>query len=115
MGNRPNLSARAIHTRITVENRGPIRLLGFPVPSPHYNDSVPFTIRDFQPSDFETLWRIDQDCFSPGISYSRAELKIYMRRRGSFTLVATDAAPLVPATTAESGKAGKHAPPVSLF
>jgi ribosomal-protein-alanine N-acetyltransferase len=51
---------------------------------------VPFTIRDFEPSDFDTLWRIDQKCFPPGIAYSRAELKLYMRRRGSFTLVAMD-------------------------
>jgi ribosomal-protein-alanine N-acetyltransferase len=49
---------------------------------------VPFTIRDFQPSDFETLWRIDQTCFPPGISYSRAELRLYMRRRAAFTVVA---------------------------
>ena len=27
---------------------------------------MPFTIRDFQPADFETLWRIDQHCFPPG-------------------------------------------------
>ncbi|MGA9545124.1 MAG: N-acetyltransferase [Candidatus Sulfotelmatobacter sp.] len=53
---------------------------------------MPFTVRDFQPVDFETLWRVDQECFPPGISYSRAELKVYMRRRGSFTLVAEDAA-----------------------
>jgi [ribosomal protein S18]-alanine N-acetyltransferase len=76
---------------------------------------VPFTIRDFQPSDFETLWRIDQDCFPPGISYSRAELKVYMRRRGAFTLVAADAAPSAPATTArESGKGEKHSPPIAF-
>ena len=75
---------------------------------------MPFTIRDFQPSEFETLWRIDQNCFPPGISYSRTELKVYMRRRGSFTLVAADAAPTVPATTvAESGKGGKQSPPTS--
>ena len=49
---------------------------------------MPFTIRDFQPSDFESLWRIDQQCFPAGISYSQAELKAYMRRRGSFTLLA---------------------------
>ncbi len=49
---------------------------------------MPFVIRDFQPSDFEALWRIDQACFAPGISYSRAELKLYMRRPGAFTLVA---------------------------
>jgi len=66
---------------------------------------VPFTIRDFQPSEFETLWRIDQNCFPPGISYSRAELKVYMRRRGSFTLVAANAA--------EPGKGGKQSPPIS--
>jgi ribosomal-protein-alanine N-acetyltransferase len=51
---------------------------------------VPFTLRDFQPDDFEMLWRIDQDCFPPGISYSRQELKYYVGRRGSFTLVAID-------------------------
>ncbi len=53
-----------------------------------YNVGVPFTIRDFRLDDFETLWRVDQECFSPGISYSRPELKFYIRRRGSFTLVA---------------------------
>jgi [ribosomal protein S18]-alanine N-acetyltransferase len=83
-------------------------------PPPHYNGPVPFTIRDFLPSDFEALWRIDQDCFPAGISYSRTELKVYMRRRGSFTLVAADAAPTVPATTvAESGKRGKQSSPTS--
>jgi ribosomal-protein-alanine N-acetyltransferase len=51
---------------------------------------VPFAIRDLRPEDFETLWRIDQECFPPGISYTRQELKIYMRRRGSFTLVAAN-------------------------
>jgi [ribosomal protein S18]-alanine N-acetyltransferase len=53
---------------------------------------VPFRIRDFEPKDFETLWRIDQDCFPPGISYSRQELKTYLRRRGAVTLVAADSA-----------------------
>jgi [ribosomal protein S18]-alanine N-acetyltransferase len=49
---------------------------------------VSFQLRDFRPDDFETLWRIDQQCFPPGIAYSRQELKIYMRRSASFTLVA---------------------------
>jgi ribosomal protein S18 acetylase RimI-like enzyme len=58
-----------------------------------YNGAVPptshdFKIRDAEPADFETLWRIDQECFASGISYSRAELRTYMRCRGSFTLVA---------------------------
>ena len=47
-----------------------------------------FTVRDFQLEDFENLWRIDQDCFPPGISYSRQELKFYVRRRGAVTLIA---------------------------
>lgn len=54
--------------------------------------SVPFTIRDFQPADFDALWQIDQDCFPPGISYSRAELGYYIRRRASFSLLAVAAA-----------------------
>ena len=79
---------------------------------PRYNGGVPFTVRDFQPADFDTLWRIDQECFPPGISYSRTELKLYMRRRGSFTLVAVDASP---STTPDpnSTKGGKHSPAIS--
>jgi ribosomal-protein-alanine N-acetyltransferase len=50
---------------------------------------VPFTLRDATPDDLETLWRIDQQCFPPAIAYSRSELNHFMRRRGSFTLVAT--------------------------
>jgi [ribosomal protein S18]-alanine N-acetyltransferase len=49
---------------------------------------VPFTIRDFQPQDFDMLWRVDQACFPAGISYSRMELKYYIRRPQAFTLVA---------------------------
>jgi ribosomal-protein-alanine N-acetyltransferase len=63
---------------------------------------VPFAIRDFQLADFDTLWRIDQDCFPPGISYSRTELKLYIRRRGSFTLVAVGGADKIP--DSNSGK-----------
>lgn len=54
---------------------------------------VPSLIRDFDPEDFERLWQIDQECFPRGISYSRQELKAYMRRRSSFTLVAEDVSP----------------------
>ena len=55
-----------------------------------YNVPVSFVIRDLHPDDFEILWRIDQECFPPGISYSRPELKAYIRHHGSFTLVATN-------------------------
>ncbi len=45
-------------------------------------------LRDYSPADFETLWKIDQECFPPGIAYSRLELMHYLRRRGAFALVA---------------------------
>ncbi|MGB8010899.1 MAG: N-acetyltransferase [Terriglobales bacterium] len=53
-----------------------------------YNGSVRFRIRQFQKADFDTLWRIDQACFDPQLAYSRQEMAFYMRRPGSFTLVA---------------------------
>ena len=46
------------------------------------------SLRDIRSEDFETLWRIDQQCFAPGISYSRVELAEYLRRPGAFGLVA---------------------------
>jgi [ribosomal protein S18]-alanine N-acetyltransferase len=51
---------------------------------------VSIEIRDFRPDDFEALWRLDQECFPPGVSYSKQELKAYIHSRGSFTLVAVD-------------------------
>lgn len=78
--------------RVFDESRRRTRLSPLGPPS-RYNGRVPFAIRNFQPADFETLWRLDQDCFPPGIAYSRAELKHYIRDSGSFTLVALDAGP----------------------
>ncbi len=46
-----------------------------------------FALRDFRHEEFETLWRIDQQCFAPGISYSRLELATYLQRPGAFVLV----------------------------
>lgn len=45
-------------------------------------------IREFRRTDFNRLWRIDQECFEPGISYTKVELAHYMALRGAFTLVA---------------------------
>jgi ribosomal-protein-alanine N-acetyltransferase len=49
---------------------------------------VLFFIRDFHKADFEALWRIDQQCFAQGISYSRPELAAYLRMPGAFTVIA---------------------------
>src|ERR1039458_49270 len=58
------------------------------LPVCRYNDGVSFRIRQFEKVDFDPLWRIDQACFDPQLAYSRPELAFYMRRPGSFTLVA---------------------------
>lgn len=55
-----------------------------------YNNAVAIVLRDAQPEDFDGLWHIDQECFPAGISYSRQELKFYIRRQGSFTIAAED-------------------------
>jgi ribosomal protein S18 acetylase RimI-like enzyme len=49
---------------------------------------VSFSLRPFRKADFQTLWSIDQICFDPQLAYSRMELAFYMKRPGSFTLVA---------------------------
>jgi ribosomal protein S18 acetylase RimI-like enzyme len=59
----------------------------------NYNGGVPFDIRRFEKSDFETLWQIDQACFDPQLAYSRPELAFYMRRPSAFTLVAEENVP----------------------
>lgn len=54
---------------------------------------VEISLRDYRREDFETLWRIDQQCFARGIAYSQPELAAYIRRWGSFTLVAESLEP----------------------
>lgn len=46
------------------------------------------SLRPYRPSDFETLYQIDQGCFRPGIAYGRFELKVYLALKGSHCLVA---------------------------
>lgn len=47
-----------------------------------------FTVRQYRSEDFKTLWRIDQACFPPDIAYTPSELRLFIQRSGSFTLVA---------------------------
>jgi len=68
---------------------------------------VPFRIRPFEKADFDTLWRIDQACFDPQLAYSRPEMAFYIRRPGSFTLVAEADAEILGFIVAETrGKSG---------
>jgi ribosomal-protein-alanine N-acetyltransferase len=54
----------------------------------HAQARPPASLRDYLPADFDALWKIDQECFAHGISYSRHELEFYIRRPRAFTLVA---------------------------
>lgn len=61
------------------------------------------SLRNYRDSDFETLWRIDQECFPPGLAYSRLELAGYIRRQSSLTVVAELAGKIVGYIVAERG------------
>ena len=45
-------------------------------------------LRNYQPGDFEALFKIDRQCFDPGIAYSRSELQSHIQRKHSFCIVA---------------------------
>jgi ribosomal protein S18 acetylase RimI-like enzyme len=69
---------------------------------------VPFHVRQFDKADFDGLWRIDQACFDPQLAYSRPELAFYMRRPGSFTLVAESAQGILGFIVAEAQRKTGH-------
>lgn len=46
------------------------------------------TLRDYTPSDFEAIWRLDQLCFAENIAYSRDEMRMYLALRSSFCVIA---------------------------
>ncbi|MDD3179763.1 MAG: N-acetyltransferase [Opitutaceae bacterium] len=49
---------------------------------------MPFTIREYGPSDFNRLCQIEKICFPPGLAYTPELLHSYIGRRGAFSLVA---------------------------
>jgi len=76
-----------------------------------YNRLVEFAVRNYRSDEIDALWRIDQQCFEPGISYSRRELISYLRRPGAFGLVvdsSVSSGSLVPVAfiLAEAGSRG---------
>ena len=52
-------------------------------------------LRRFQPSDLQRLYKIDQSCFAPGISYSKRELEGFIHHRDSKTWVAEEGKEIV--------------------
>jgi [ribosomal protein S18]-alanine N-acetyltransferase len=51
---------------------------------------VDMLLREFRQTDFEALYRIDQVCFPPGISYSRGELAAFIRHPSAATWIAEE-------------------------
>jgi ribosomal-protein-alanine N-acetyltransferase len=47
-----------------------------------------FTLRDYSPSDLETLYEIDQACYPRGIAYSRRMLRWYLSQPEALCIVA---------------------------
>ncbi len=47
-----------------------------------------FSLRKYQPQEFEALYAIDQACYEPGIAYSRRDLRNDLRFPGADCLVA---------------------------
>ena len=47
------------------------------------------TLRPYGSKDFDSLYEIDQSCYSPDIAYSRPELRAYLRFPNADCLIAT--------------------------
>ena len=49
-----------------------------------------FSLRPVVNDDFPTLYALDQACFAPGISWSKAELQYFLKYPGNVGVVAED-------------------------
>ncbi len=56
---------------------------------------MPITIRQYEPHDFAALYKLDQQCFPPGIAYSKTMLRYFLSQEGAECLVALDGAKIV--------------------
>ena len=63
-------------------------------------------LREFRQSDFETLYRIDQACFPPGVSYSRKELAAFIRHPSAATWIAEESNEIVGFLIADRSEKG---------
>ncbi len=48
-------------------------------------------LREFQESDFEAMYELDQKCFDPQVAYTREEINFFVHRPTAITIVAEDA------------------------
>jgi ribosomal-protein-alanine N-acetyltransferase len=52
-----------------------------------------WTIRGYLHEDFEALYLLDQECYAPGIAYSRRTLRLFLSDPGAECLVAEERLP----------------------
>jgi len=52
------------------------------------------TLRAYEPHDFTALHRLDQSCFPPGIAYSKATLRYFLRLESADCVVAVAGNPI---------------------
>jgi ribosomal-protein-alanine N-acetyltransferase len=52
-------------------------------------------VREFRADDFEAAYHLDQVCYPPGIAYSRAALREFLKLPGTHACVATEDETLV--------------------
>jgi ribosomal-protein-alanine N-acetyltransferase len=49
---------------------------------------VEILVRPYVPGDFELLFRLDRECYPPGIAYTRRLLRWFLAQPGAFCLIA---------------------------
>ncbi|MBZ5528047.1 MAG: GNAT family N-acetyltransferase [Acidobacteriia bacterium] len=69
---------------------------------------MPWKLRPYQPRDFAALHRLDQDCFPPGIAYTRAGLRYFLNQNGAQCLVAEEGRRIVGFLVAEENRPLAH-------
>ena len=67
-------------------------------------------LRDFKQTDMDDAFALDQVCFPPGISYSRAELRYFIARPSALAIVAEKAGHLAGFLVAEWNERQKKKP-----
>ena len=59
-------------------------------PDGAYNFAMALTLRSYEPHDFAALYKLDQACFPPGISYSKTTLRYFLMLGSADCVVAAE-------------------------
>jgi [ribosomal protein S18]-alanine N-acetyltransferase len=78
-----------------MEGRLPVSIPLFIRPTSAYNSAMALSLRSYEPHDFAKLYRLDQDCFPAGISYSKMMLRYFLKLPSADCVVATEDARIV--------------------